>query len=570
MENPTPNIDVHPPKYVPATDNCVLQYPAIEHFPSCAHFRKPTNQLVLSTSKSMVVNNYSPTELLQNTQLTLCTLGTVGLSILEVNTTYLIQIMAMSSSYKIDSRKNRFSATHFQNLRIPSPPNDWLELNLHTMLKISLYQLHLEKFVIIPMDLNQCDKENPASKNLQLLLIVPSSPNHRSARKAIRDGWGSTLPHHWLMLFYVGRPSHYEDEVSILFSLCELLPYSEETNDREPTGHNQRKLYSCRLPSKFTNTLTSWKSSPKGPLHFVSGISPMSIKSNYFITLPQQKHLQDEARNYNDIIMDNFQDSYKNLTLKTLASLHWLLQHCPKVPYILKIDDDVLLNVRALQRLLNCLQYARTYTYGRHAPAQPEEDWPLGLNVNIVQQIENPIFPYCAPWNSFELISYFINSKTKEYESYIFGGYVYQKALPFRNTDSKWYLSTTHYAEGLLPTFLSGTSYILSTNLLPHLLQTAYKTPIIPLEDVYISGILGSKRLNLRLSHIEGWNNFRPHWESLCHLNTLVTVHGYQPKELLQLSKALGALNSSDCRGYIIYFTNWLNSLFLKVFPKYK
>nr|XP_019840742.1 PREDICTED: beta-1,3-galactosyltransferase 4 [Bos indicus] len=48
-----------------------------------------------------------------------------------------------------------------------------------------------------------------------------------------------------------------------------------------------------------------------------------------------------ESAAHGDIMQAAFQDSYRNLTLKTLSGLSWADRHCPTARYILKTDDDL-------------------------------------------------------------------------------------------------------------------------------------------------------------------------------------------------------------------------------------
>jgi hypothetical protein len=40
-----------------------------------------------------------------------------------------------------------------------------------------------------------------------------------------------------------------------------------------------------------------------------------------------------------------FQDTYHNLTLKTVMGLKWTSIFCPQVKFVLKTDDDIYVNV---------------------------------------------------------------------------------------------------------------------------------------------------------------------------------------------------------------------------------
>ncbi|XP_053202969.1 beta-1,3-galactosyltransferase 1-like [Panonychus citri] len=46
-----------------------------------------------------------------------------------------------------------------------------------------------------------------------------------------------------------------------------------------------------------------------------------------------------------DILQFNLFDDWRNLTLKTIASLSWYKSHCSQAKYFIKVDDDAVINV---------------------------------------------------------------------------------------------------------------------------------------------------------------------------------------------------------------------------------
>ena len=65
-------------------------------------------------------------------------------------------------------------------------------------------------------------------------------------------------------------------------------------------------------------------------------------------TSPDQdisRAIQEEAKEHKDIVQGDFHDSYRNLTLKGIMGLRWINDSCPNTKLIVKIDDDVFLNV---------------------------------------------------------------------------------------------------------------------------------------------------------------------------------------------------------------------------------
>ncbi|XP_037555605.1 beta-1,3-galactosyltransferase 9-like [Dermacentor silvarum] len=58
-----------------------------------------------------------------------------------------------------------------------------------------------------------------------------------------------------------------------------------------------------------------------------------------------QERIAQEDALHEDIVQGIFVDTYKNLALKSLIMLHLAASFCPNAKFVLKIDDDVLLNV---------------------------------------------------------------------------------------------------------------------------------------------------------------------------------------------------------------------------------
>jgi len=51
---------------------------------------------------------------------------------------------------------------------------------------------------------------------------------------------------------------------------------------------------------------------------------------------------------YRDIVQEDFIDAYKNLTYKGVMALKWISTYCSKTKYVLKVDDDIVVNTFTL------------------------------------------------------------------------------------------------------------------------------------------------------------------------------------------------------------------------------
>ena len=141
-----------------------------------------------------------------------------------------------------------------------------------------------------------------------------------------------------------------------------------------------------------------------------------------------------EAEDNNDIILEDFHDTYLNLTLKTSFLLKWLETSCSQAKFVLKVDDDVFVNP---DRLWTTLEDTHLYSI-------------------MVNTADND------------------NKKVATSIDYALIGHV-MKSSPIRDPESKWYLPPTFYPLNIFPTFLSGTAYVFTGSLVPVLYSCTLK-----------------------------------------------------------------------------------------------
>lgn len=139
-----------------------------------------------------------------------------------------------------------------------------------------------------------------------------------------------------------------------------------------------------------------------------------------------------ESSEHNDILQDQFVDSYNNLTLKSISMLKTMNHNClNKTQFLMKTDDDMFVNVLPLQEML----------------------------------------------------------KKKVTMKNMLLGCLICGARPIQDINNKWYAPNYMYSEKIYPNYLSGTGYVMSIDVVPKLYQAALRVPIFHLEDVYITGI---------------------------------------------------------------------------------
>ncbi|KAK4294510.1 hypothetical protein Pmani_032872 [Petrolisthes manimaculis] len=190
----------------------------------------------------------------------------------------------------------------------------------------------------------------------------------------------------------------------------------------------------------------------------------------------QQHKINQEHNKYNDIVQYNFIDSYNNLTYKSLALLTWATSRCNEVPFLLKVDDDVLVNPYHLKKFL-VLQLTEPPT---PKSFHKDDEW------MSVPQGSNPA------------------------TCYIYGRY---DSTPYPLRVTKWALTMDEYPEKFFPSFVHGPAYIVGSVAARELLKFAPYVPIIKLEDVYVTGLVAYAA---KIKHVQIFNN----------INTFRTVPG--------------------------------------------
>ncbi|XP_038560220.1 beta-1,3-galactosyltransferase 2-like [Micropterus salmoides] len=207
----------------------------------------------------------------------------------------------------------------------------------------------------------------------------------------------------------------------------------------------------------------------------------------FFVGLPEgvqvssiQDKLEEESRKHADIIQMNFQDSYQNLTIKTMVMMNWLATHCPNASYAMKVDADIFVNVFYLIRRL------------RSSPRQG-----------------------------------FIT------------GSVISDGRPRRDSNSKWHVSEELYPEDSFPPYVSGAGYVFSADLAARISWASRFIRMIPLEDVYVGLCL--RVLGVRPVYSRSLLTFRNLFEigkleyDRCIFAKLVIVNGFKPPQLLEI-----------------------------------
>lgn len=143
-----------------------------------------------------------------------------------------------------------------------------------------------------------------------------------------------------------------------------------------------------------------------------------------------QSRLLRESYLHGDIVQGNFQEAYRNLTYKHIMGLTWFQERCGMATHVVKMDDDIAVNVYRLKEVV-----ARDQ----------------------------------------ELAGCLIDAK------------------PIRDKSNKWYVSREEFAGDTYPAFLSGWLYTAKAVSVMRLLRVIRPENYFWIDDLYVTGVLAQR-----------------------------------------------------------------------------
>ncbi|KAG8234547.1 hypothetical protein J437_LFUL014006 [Ladona fulva] len=187
----------------------------------------------------------------------------------------------------------------------------------------------------------------------------------------------------------------------------------------------------------------------------------------------KQKEVVKENELNSDLVQGNFHEAYRNLTYKHVMGLQWVTSFCRKAQYIIKMDDDIIVDVYFLMKLL---------------------------------QVSNVS-------GSFML------------------GYILNGVKPSRNPSNKWFVNYVEYPKSFYPPFLSGWMYVTTPAVATEIIDYVqnrwqYKYPrkvkefqsFFWIDDVFVTGII-AQQLKIQLIDLSRYFAVHPQ-HFLCCIET--------------------------------------------------
>ena len=167
----------------------------------------------------------------------------------------------------------------------------------------------------------------------------------------------------------------------------------------------------------------------------------------FTVALSNNKTVNDqvrrEAETSEDMLIFDFTDSFRNLTLKTMSTFEWIAQNCSNARFILKTDEDTFVNFTNILHFL------------------PSVSRSLGV---------------------------------------LGSGYGFYDSIVFRDLNFKFGVPVEQYPFKFFGPYCSGRGYLMSAATLQLIVRASAFVPVIDMEDVYVgkcNQCLGMRTLSI-------------------------------------------------------------------------
>jgi beta-1,3-galactosyltransferase 1 len=184
-----------------------------------------------------------------------------------------------------------------------------------------------------------------------------------------------------------------------------------------------------------------------------------------------------EAEYYGDIVQENFMDSYHNLTYKGIMAFKWLSSFCSKAQFVLKVDDDMIVN---------------SFNLLRHLKA-------LGENYEIK-------------------------------DDHVIMCNLFKRMKVMRDPKSKWFLSEQDFKKDYFEKYCSGSAFLVTGDLIFSIYKKSLHMKFFWIDDYFITGLVPNalgyvKHRSLNSLYVlnpyyaeEAFNSNKINWITFAHL----------------------------------------------------
>lgn len=156
-----------------------------------------------------------------------------------------------------------------------------------------------------------------------------------------------------------------------------------------------------------------------------------------------------ESGLHKDLVVADFHEHYRNLTYKHVLALSWAAAFCPSAAFLLKMDDDIMVDVWALAELLQ-----------------------VGLSPDPQGSIQTRLGSVGRPLVRSE----------------VWAAGMVQRGLRPQREGGKWRVTQAEYAGHVYPDFLSGWAYLATQPAAAAILQAVATLPPFWIDDVHVTG----------------------------------------------------------------------------------
>jgi len=217
---------------------------------------------------------------------------------------------------------------------------------------------------------------------------------------------------------------------------------------------------------------------------------------------------EEEQKAHQDLVVEDFVESYFNLTVKTAFMLKWVTGNdCRRSKFVFKVDDDSFVNPSVLWKNLEhaLLRSVAGKTLAAYTSEPDEEGAAVAGDVEAEESLD-----------------------------YLYTGHVMSSATPIRDYRSKWYSPSKFYPLNVFPKFASGSGYVFTASVADALYNCALKTPYFNLEDVFLGGLCATSQLGLVLTHNPTFHFRKPLVSPnyICYYKTSSLIHPLTPVEM--------------------------------------